>query len=109
MASIGENIKRLRKQNGWSQRELGEKIDKTRGAIWQYENGDIVPRMGVIEDLASVFGVSKSELVEDSRVTYAYVSIDDLSAQERELVGMFRKLPANARNALIVGLRAYQS
>ena len=66
MAAIKDNIKRLREDMDWSQEELGDKIGKTRSAISQYESGKIIPRMGVIEDLASLFGVQKSEIIGDS-------------------------------------------
>lgn len=60
MSSIGANIKNLREQHGMSQNELAAKIGKSRAAISQYEHGNTIPRMGVIEDMARVFGVKKS-------------------------------------------------
>ena len=66
MASIKDNIKRLREKAGMSQEELGVKIGKTRSAVSQYEAGKIIPRMGVIEDLAVLFGVQKSEIIGDA-------------------------------------------
>ena len=66
MAAIKDNIKRLRENADMSQEELGLKIGKTRSAISQYESGKIVPRMGVIEDIASLFGVQKSDIIGES-------------------------------------------
>lgn len=66
MNTIGENIQKLREGAKLSQAQLGDRIGKTRSAISQYESGKIVPRMGVIEDLVSVFRVSKSEIIGDS-------------------------------------------
>ncbi len=66
MAAIKDNIKRLRENADMSQEELGSKIGKTRSAISQYESGKIVPRMGVIEDIASLFGVQKSDIIGES-------------------------------------------
>lgn len=63
MPKIGENIKRLREEAGLSQEQLAEKLEKTRSAVSQYESGKIVPRMGVIEDLATIFDVSKSVII----------------------------------------------
>lgn len=63
MSRIQDNITRLREESGMSQEQLGQKIGKTRSAISQYESGKIVPRMGVIEDLAAVFDVPKSEII----------------------------------------------
>lgn len=72
MAAIHDNIKALREHADLSQEELGKRIGKTRSAISQYEAGKIVPRMGVIEDLASVFGVKKSEIIGDTSVGNLY-------------------------------------
>lgn len=66
MNAIGENIRKLREGLDLSQPQLAERIGKTRSAVSQYESGKIVPRMGVIEDLAAVFKVSKSEIIGDS-------------------------------------------
>lgn len=63
MYKIGENIKKLRNEAGMSQDQLAEKLEKTRSAVSQYESGKIVPRMGVIEDLAAIFNVSKSVII----------------------------------------------
>ena len=106
MASIGENIKRLREEKGLSQAELARLINKTRAAISQYESGETTPRMGAIEDMARVFGVKKSAIIE-SRMEYGTVSMwtDD----EHELVELFRKMNNKAQRALLAGMREYVS
>lgn len=68
MAGIDFNIRRLRLDAGMSQDQLGERLGKTRSAISQYESGKIVPRMGVIEDMASIFNVPKAEIIGDTPV-----------------------------------------
>ena len=104
MATIGENIKKLREQQGMSQAELAAKIGKSRTAIWQYERGDTIPRMGAIEELARVFGVKKSAIIE-SRVDYGFVNL--MSDDEKELVELYRELPSKAQRALLAGLKEY--
>lgn len=109
MATIGENIKNLREKNGWSQAELASKIGKTRSAISQYEHNETTPRMGVIEDLARVFGVKKRNIIEQS-VTYAVVSLDDeLDEDEQELLIYYRALSASGKRAVLAGLKEYAS
>ena len=61
--TVADNIKRLRNNAGWSQEKLAEMLGKTRSAVSQYEPGKIIPRMGVVEDLANLFGVKKSEII----------------------------------------------
>lgn len=107
MASIGENIKRLRIENSWSQTDLANKIGKSRAAISQYEHNETTPRMGVIEDMARVFGVKKREIIE-SKVNYSIVSLnDDLTDEEQELVKLFRSLPPKGKHAVLIGLKDF--
>ena len=104
MSSIGENIKNLREQCGMSQNELAAKVGKSRAAISQYEHDNTIPRMGVIEDMARVFGVKKSAIIE-SRTEYGFVNL--LSDNEQELVELFRALPPKGQHAVLVGLRDF--
>lgn len=96
MGSIKENIRELRESRGWSQEELGEKIGKTRSAISQYESGSIVPRMGVVEDLARVFGVNKSVIIGDTQASGIV-----LSSTERELIDCYRSMTPRFRAELL--------
>ena len=66
MTVISKNIKKLRESVDLSQEQLAERIGKTRSAVSQYESGKIVSRMGVIEDMSTVFGVQKSALIGDA-------------------------------------------
>lgn len=106
MATIGENIKKLREKNGMSQSELAAKIGKSRTAVWQYERGDTIPRMGAIEEMARVFGVKKSAIIEN-RTEYGFLNL--ATDDERELIELYRQMSAKAQRALIVGLRDYVS
>ena len=99
--SIGTNIKWLRIQAGWSQDQLAERIGKTRAAVSQYEKDICKPRMGVVEDLATVFCVSKSAILEDSNPELI------LSSTETELIQIYRRLSVEGKHALLIGLRDY--
>lgn len=64
---ISQNIRRLRKQAGMTQVELAEKLDVARSTITQWETGWSSPRMGMVQRLAGVFGVTSADmLAEDS-------------------------------------------
>ncbi|GED35013.1 helix-turn-helix transcriptional regulator [Brevibacillus centrosporus] len=56
MITIGQRIKELREQRGWSQDQLAEKLDMNRANISNYERGIItnIPS-DVITKLADVF------------------------------------------------------
>lgn len=104
MSSIGANIKNLREQHGMSQYELAAKIGKSRAAISQYEHGNTIPRMGVIEDMARVFGVKKSAIIEN-RTDYGFLNL--ATDDERELIELYRQMSDKAQRALLAGLREY--
>lgn len=106
MATIGENIKKLREKNGMSQSELAAKIGKSRTAVWQYERGDTIPRMGAIEEMARVFGVKKSAIIEN-RTEYGFLNL--ATDDERELIELYRQMSDKAQRALLAGLREYLS
>ena len=66
--TIGENIKRIRKERGLTQKELGELLDMTQSAIGQFENDKTSPKTDTIEKIASALGVSPSELMKGNSI-----------------------------------------
>lgn len=100
MRTIGQNIKRLRTNAGMSQAKLGELLGKTSSAVSYYESDTIIPRMGVIEDLARIFNVSKTEIIET-----APRMVDALTSNEMELVDIMRTITPEGQMQLMVYAR----
>ena len=65
-SSIGEKISELRKERGYTQQELADKIGVTNKAVSKWERGVNFPDMGIIDDLAEALGTTASELMEGS-------------------------------------------
>lgn len=61
--SLGENIARLRAQNGWSQGELAGKLEVSRQSVSKWETDASVPDLDKLVKLSEAFGVSLDELV----------------------------------------------
>ena len=59
--SIGQIIKRLRKERNWTQEELAEQLNITYQAISKWENETGMPDISQIIPLATVFGVITDE------------------------------------------------
>ena len=58
-ASVGENIKRIRKARNMTQKELGEKLGGiSQQQIGQWENGIKNPKIETIEKIAAVLDVN---------------------------------------------------
>lgn len=55
---LGERIKALRKEHGWSQAELGERIGTDSQRVSRYENERITPSIDAIIRLATALDVS---------------------------------------------------
>ena len=105
--SIGKRIRELRVKAGLSQSQLGGLIDKTRSAVSQYESDTIVPRMGVIEDMARVFHVPKSSIIGETGLKYTVVDLleEPLTEHDRlinELVATCACLTAQQIELLVM-------
>lgn len=61
--TVGENIRKLRKAQGLTQAELGEKVGASQKVIADYEAGGSRPPVERIPALARVLGVSADELL----------------------------------------------
>lgn len=61
---IRENIKSLRKQLGWSQEALAEKVGVSAPCITQIEVGKRTPSLDIVEKLAFALGVEYKTLFE---------------------------------------------
>ncbi len=72
MKTIADNIKTLRKNYSLTQGQLGEIAGVTDKAVSTWENGVAVPRMSVAKKIADHFGISLSEILEESSVDEKY-------------------------------------
>jgi transcriptional regulator with XRE-family HTH domain len=62
MTRVGDEIKRLRKDRGWSQPQLAVKAGIAVSAVSQIENGRRSPNVSTLDKLAGAFGVEVMEL-----------------------------------------------
>lgn len=62
--TIGENIQRIRKEKGLTQKQLGERLNMTQSAIGQFENDKTSPKIGTIDKIASALGVNIVDIME---------------------------------------------
>ena len=67
MTSIGKNIKEKRKALNITQEELAEKLNVTRQAVSNWENGKTEPDIGTLTKMAQIFDISIDELVGGKR------------------------------------------
>ncbi|MGE5483047.1 MAG: helix-turn-helix transcriptional regulator [Bacteroidota bacterium] len=66
--ALGQRVRDLRKERGWSQEELAQKVGLTRQQVYRIESGETGTRFGTLERLAAVLGVPLSTLVSEDGV-----------------------------------------
>lgn len=70
MQTIGEKIKVLRREAGLSQQQLADKLGLSNQAISKWETNTAQPEIGLLPELAMVFGVSIDELFDYTKEKY---------------------------------------
>ncbi len=63
MVFLTQNIKYLRKQNGWTQQKLADELEIKRALIGAYEEGRATPKLAVLQEIAVLFHVSVDDLI----------------------------------------------
>ncbi|MER2226151.1 MAG: helix-turn-helix transcriptional regulator [Carnobacterium sp.] len=75
---IPQQITLLRSRFGWTQQELADRIGFTKQTISNWETGLKVPRMGAIQKMADLFGVSISFIIEGDETTPEWADENDI-------------------------------
>ncbi|MBR6628036.1 MAG: helix-turn-helix transcriptional regulator [Lachnospiraceae bacterium] len=78
---LADKIMTLRKQRGWSQEELADKMNISRQSVSKWESGASIPDLDKILKLSEIFGVSTDYLLKDEKEDVEYVSEDALEEQ----------------------------
>jgi transcriptional regulator with XRE-family HTH domain len=102
--TIGERIKSLRKEKGWSQALLGQMVDLHVGHIGRYEKNKVKPSAKSIKKLAEAFGISINELVrgdekptlegliKDKELLRMFQGVEELDEKDKTLAKGFLQL-----------------
>ena len=66
--NFGEKIKKLRKQNNWTQDQLAEKLYISRTAISKWESGKGYPNIDSLKDIAKIFNKTVDDLLSSEEI-----------------------------------------
>ncbi|MCM1165852.1 MAG: helix-turn-helix transcriptional regulator [Lachnospiraceae bacterium] len=64
---IGGFLRELRKEKGLTQEELAEKFGLSSRSVSRWENGNTMPDLGMLVELADFYGVDIGELISGER------------------------------------------
>ena len=90
---------RLRKERGWTQAYVADKIGISVGQVKKYEKGDSAPTLHILARIAIVYGVSADELVFENGAGPAAHTLDSELLQRFEKIA---QLPDRERDAILV-------
>lgn len=80
--TLSEKITMLRKQNGWSQEDLAEKLNISRQAVSKWESDASIPDLDKIIKMSEIFEVSTDYLLKDGAALPADTAPSDSSEYE---------------------------
>lgn len=112
---LGERIRQLRTERGWSQDELAAHVGSDARGISRYENGRITPSLDVLVRIAEVFNTSLDYLavegtprrplrVEDPGLTENLAQASELGPEERAaLLNVLDALLTKTRVKAVIG------
>ena len=81
---IGDTIKRLREDAGFSQSSLAKKLNVTRSAVNAWEMGSSVPTTQHVVDIARLFHVSSDYLL--GLTSETTLVLDGLNEEEKRIL-----------------------
>ena len=81
---IGEKIRKLRKQKNFSQEDLAGKLNVHSVTVSKWENGTMQPRTQNIKEMAEIFGVPSSYLIEEDNFPKEFSIRNIIGMNEKE-------------------------
>ena len=64
---IGNFLRELRNENNLTQEEIAEKFEVSSRSVSRWENGNTMPELGILVDLAVFYGVDIKEIIDGER------------------------------------------
>lgn len=106
--TLGENIRRIRKEKGLSQSELGKRIGVSYQQIGQYENGKRNPKIETIDKIASALGVKIADItqsfkISDYKKTSEFNRLERRAEAEKGVVSILADIYGFAEEKVILG------
>ena len=95
MSSFAERLRALRRENGWTQKELADRLRLKRPAVTLYETGRREPDYGTLQKIAEVLQVSVDYLLGRTEVR----GLVETAATSRS-DGYDKKLPPEALKSI---------
>ena len=96
MKTIGQNIRTLRQQKGWSQSEVAQRLHISIPAVSKIENGNTDVNFSRLQQIAEIFGIRTHEIISKS---------DEAAKKQVGLEAMELREKISARDSEIIALQ----
>jgi len=94
-SSLGEKIRRLRKEKGFTLEELGELTDSSKSYIWELENRDPPrPSAEKISKIAEKLGTTIEYLLDEDEM------VDQEEAADANFYRKYRKMDSHTKDKI---------
>lgn len=103
---FNENLRKLRKDRGYTQAELAKKLDLEASSISKYETTGVVPPYDVLIKIAKLFNVSLDELFDIERKKIVPSDEGTITIAEHELLRDFRLLDDSQKMFVLQAVQA---
>lgn len=84
---IGQNLQDLRKQNGYTQTQIGEQFNYSDKAVSKWENGDTLPDIETLYQICEFYGVTIDYLTHEENLEQ-YVNKESKNIRTNKIVVM---------------------
>lgn len=106
--TVGENIRRIRKEKGLTQKQLGERLNITQSAIGQFENDKTSPKIETIDKIASALGVHIIDIMEQFtmeqfKTTSEYQKLEKLVNAQNGIIAILIDMYGNVEDKDLEG------
>lgn len=104
-----ENIKKLRKEKGFSQQELAKRFHVSQQSIHKYENDLATPDFRLLIDMAEFFNTSVDYLIGATDVRCRIIEREEcmLDEEEQLLIKNYRALSTYQRKIVSMVMDGY--
>ena len=99
---FGEFISALRKEKGWTQAELAQKLNITDKAVSKWERGLGFPDIKTIEPLAGALGVSVLDIMQSEHITDDVISRNGASQALIDTLDLIKEQRRKEKKAFCV-------
>lgn len=89
--SISDNIKKIRKEKGLTQKDLAKGIGKSIRMVQKYEKGEVYPSIDILNNIADILEVTLNDFI-DSKTEKINFNLDNFSIEVTPKINLDEKL-----------------